>query len=48
MGGINEAIDLSIQNTSANLSLSSYFYLYHQHWMDFLVTPNLHVGYMGT
>lgn len=36
-GGINEAIDLSIQRTSAVLSLSSLVYSLHQHGMDFLL-----------
>lgn len=35
-GGINEAIDLSIQHTSAVLSLSSLIYSHHQHGDGFL------------
>ncbi|KAK5858776.1 hypothetical protein PBY51_002891 [Eleginops maclovinus] len=36
-GSINEAIDLSVQRSSAVLSLSSLIYPHHQHGMDFLL-----------
>lgn len=46
-GGINETIDLSIQHTSAVLSLSSLIYLHHQHVMDFLAVTPLHLHECG-
>ena len=46
-GGINESIDLSIQHSSAVLSLSSLIYSDHQHGMDFLRVASLHLSVIG-
>lgn len=46
-GGINESIDLSVQRSSAVLSLSSLIYSDHQHGMDFLRVASLHLSVIG-